>query len=32
MDGMLSYDEILDNYLTFISPENGIHYMFKDEL
>ncbi|XP_025196696.1 calumenin-A-like [Melanaphis sacchari] len=31
-DGVLSFDEILDNYYTFISPESETYYIFKDEL
>lgn len=31
-DGVLSFDEVLDNYLTFISPDSEGYYIFKDEL
>lgn len=31
-DELLSYDEILDNYQIFISPESEGYYIFKDEL
>lgn len=31
-DGFLSFDEVLDNYMTFISPDSESYYIFKDEL
>jgi len=31
-DGVLSFDEVLDNYHTFISPESEGYYIFRDEL
>lgn len=31
-EGMLTYAEILKNYLTFISPASEGYYVFKDEL
>lgn len=31
-DGFLSFDEILDNYQVFISPESEGYYIFRDEL
>lgn len=31
-DGMLSFDEVLDNYKIFISPDSDSYYIFKDEL
>lgn len=31
-DGILSFDEILDNYLVFISSESEGYYIFRDEL
>lgn len=31
-DGILSFDEVLDNYATFISPESEGYYIFRDEL
>lgn len=31
-DELLSYEEILDNYQLFISPESEGYYIFKDEL
>jgi len=31
-DGVLSFNEVLDNYYTFISPESEGYYIFRDEL
>jgi len=31
-DGVLSFDEVLDNYYAFISPESEGYYIFRDEL
>lgn len=31
-DSLLSFDEILDNYLDFISPESEGYLIFRDEL
>lgn len=31
-DRVLSFDEILDNYQLFISPDSDSYYIFKDEL
>jgi len=31
-DGKLTFDEILNNYKTFISPDNDGYYIFRDEL
>lgn len=31
-DGILSFDEILDNYSKFISPNSEAYYLFRDEL
>lgn len=31
-DGVLSYDEVLDNHKAFISPDSEAYHLFKDEL
>lgn len=31
-DGVLSYEEILENYSKFISPNSEAYYLFRDEL
>lgn len=31
-DGKLSFDEVLDDYTTFITPDSEAYYIFVDEL